>query len=118
MEQHDKTSQGTNGYCTACGSPLEEGVSFCTKCGNPVAGKGADASSESSAGAVASSDAAGVVAPVDAATVVESEGVATPSGYETVMVDVESDMAREAQDDRDAAAQATEALYEIGRAHV
>ncbi|MEF2651602.1 zinc ribbon domain-containing protein, partial [Slackia piriformis] len=113
MEQHDKTSQGTNGYCTACGSPLEEGVSFCTKCGNPVAGKGADASSESSAGAVASSDAAGVAAPVDAATVVESEGVATPSGYETVMVDVESDMAREAQDDRDAAAQATEALYGV-----
>ena len=113
MEQHDKTSQGTNGYCTACGSPLEEGVSFCTKCGNPVAGKGADASSESSAGAVASSDAAGVTAPVDVATVVESEGVATPSGYETVMVDVESDMAREAQDDRDAVAQATEALYGV-----
>ena len=113
MEQHDKTSQGTNGYCTACGSPLEEGVSFCTKCGNPVAGKGADASSEPSAGAAASSDAVEAATPVYAATAVDSAGAATSSHYETVMVDVESDMTREAQNDREAAVRATESLYGV-----
>lgn len=112
MEQRDKTSQGTNGYCTACGSPLEEGVSFCTKCGNPVAGKNAGVVSESPA-AAASSDAAGAAVPADVTMPVESAGAATPSRHETVMVDIESDMAREAQDDRDAAAQATEALYGV-----
>lgn len=113
MEQHDKASQGTNGYCTACGSPLEEGVSFCTKCGNPVAGKDADASLEPSAGAAASSDAVEATTPVYAATAVDSAGAATSSHYETVMVDVESDMTREAQNDREAAVRATESLYGV-----
>ena len=113
MEQHDKVSQGTNGYCTACGSPLEEGVSFCTKCGNPVAGKDADASLEPSDGVVASSDAAEATTPVHAVTAVDSAGAATSSHYETVMVDVESDMTREAQNDREAAARATESLYGV-----
>ncbi len=113
MEQHDKASQGTNGYCTACGSPLEEGVSFCTKCGNPVAGKDADASLEPSAGAAASSDAVEAATPVYAATAVDSAGAATSSHYETVMVDVESDMTREAQNDREAAVRATESLYGV-----
>ncbi|MEQ2957592.1 YARHG domain-containing protein [Slackia piriformis] len=113
MEQHDKTSQGTNGYCTACGSPLEEGVSFCTKCGNPVAGKDADASLEPSDGVVASSDAVEATTPVHAVTAVDSAGTATSSHYETVMVDVESDMTREAQNDREAAARATESLYGV-----
>lgn len=113
MEQHDKASQGTNGYCTACGSPLEEGVSFCTKCGNPVAGKDADASLEPSDGVVASSDAVEATTPVHAVTAVDSAGAATSSHYETVMVDVESDMTREAQNDREAAARATESLYGV-----
>lgn len=113
MEQHDKASQGTNGYCTACGFPLEEGVSFCTKCGNPVASKDADASLEPSAGAVASSDAVEATTPVYAATAVDSAGTAASSRYETVMVDVESDMTREAQNDREAAARATESLYGV-----
>lgn len=113
MEQHDKASQGTNGYCTACGSPLEEGVSFCTKCGNPVAGKDADASLEPSDGVVASSDAVEATTPVHAVTAVGSAGAATSSHYETVMVDVESDMTREAQNDREAAARATESLYGV-----
>ena len=113
MEQHDKASQGTNGYCTACGSPLEEGVSFCTKCGNPVAGKDADASLEPSDGVVASSDVVEATTPVHAVTAVDSAGAATSSHYETVMVDVESDMTREAQNDREAAARATESLYGV-----
>lgn len=93
MEQQDKVSQGTHSFCTNCGSPLEEGVSFCTNCGNPVEQASADSNTFDSRGSEA--------------------GSAAASEQETVVLDVEPDLAREAQGDREAAMQATEALYGV-----
>lgn len=96
MEQQGKVSQGMHGFCTNCGSPLEEGVSFCTNCGNPVERTSADSNALDSRGVEADS--------VDSAAVSEQE---------TVVLDVEPDLARGAQGDREAAMQATEALYGV-----
>ncbi|NLH00371.1 MAG: zinc-ribbon domain-containing protein [Clostridiales bacterium] len=37
-EVHDgQPAQSSNGYCSNCGIPLENGAKFCNKCGNPIA---------------------------------------------------------------------------------